>query len=175
MKLPDQRIVRKPLITFPSKSLIFYDEKVSISTGRKLIWRKYRKSWCFFFNYSPYFPPGRLNEGGSAVGRTSRKPKKNKRDWLITEIWFFILLIGKSKLINELIVVLPNPGLTTIVKHDDHATSWHEHGASYSSWHGRAYIMECLSCLPLKMIRSLHGRHGRYHDHVMMNMVIIIT
>ena len=33
------------------------------------------------------------------------------------------------------------PGLTAMVKHDDHAMIWHDHGDSFSPWYGHGKIM----------------------------------
>ena len=54
------------------------------------------------------------------------------------------------------------PGLTAMVKHDDHAMTWHHHGDSYSPL--------------LIMLRSCHGHHEIQHDHgmaVMENIMIM--
>ena len=33
------------------------------------------------------------------------------------------------------------PGLTAMVKHDDHAMTWYDHGDSYSPWYDHGMIM----------------------------------
>ena len=38
-----------------------------------------------------------------------------------------------------------HPGLTTMFKHDNHATSWHEHDVSQLPWHDHGYFMTRLS------------------------------
>ena len=50
------------------------------------------------------------------------------------------------------------PGLTAIVKHNDHAMTWYDHGDSYSPWYDHGKIMAWSSW---NLAWSWYGRHGK--------------
>ena len=58
---------------------------------------------------------------------------------------------------NKKVDQLP-PGLTSIVKHDDHAMTWYDHGDSYSPWYDHGKIM---SWSLRNEAWSWYGRHGK--------------
>ena len=55
------------------------------------------------------------------------------------------------------------PGLTAIVKHDDHAMTWYDHGDSYSPWYDHGNIMSWSSRI---IAWSCYGDHGHYYNVV---------
>ena len=83
---------------------------------------------------------------------------KNSANDLEEKITWRILIIVFSKSL---------PGLTVMVKHDDHVMTWYDHGDSYSPWydHGMAVMKIAWSC---------HCDHGCFYN-VVMTLIIQAT
>ena len=54
-----------------------------------------------------------------------------------------------------------DPGLTAMVKHDDHAKTWYDYGDSYSPWYDHGKIITWSSW---NIGWSCHGEHDHYYN-----------